>query len=123
MGMWASTLFFKGGLDYLDTKITYISVVTTQPASVTSALNTICIAKSSSGAVGAAAATNNGYVVKVSSKVGLAVASSGKAAHICLCAGTSHLVYITKCTTKNIGAGDTVTIPAWRIRIAKPTSS
>jgi hypothetical protein len=31
--------------------------------------------------------------------------------------------YVTTCTTRNIQGTDTVSIPAWNIRVADPTSS
>ncbi|PKN71203.1 MAG: hypothetical protein CVU54_01920 [Deltaproteobacteria bacterium HGW-Deltaproteobacteria-12] len=47
---------------------------------------------------------------------------SGTADHIALCdISASALLYVTTCTSQALTAGNTVTIPAWKISIADPT--
>lgn len=50
----------------------------------------------------------------------ISVSTSGNATHVCLCTG-SVLLYVTTCTLQALVAGNTVTIPIWKISIADPT--
>jgi len=123
MAMAASSEFFKRSLSFLTSRINRVAVFSTaQPT-----LNTVGqwasrICGTTSPTVGAPASTSNGWVVKISSANALAVSASGKAGHIVLYA-SSRGRYVTRCTTRNIQGTDTVSIPAWRVRVANPTSS
>jgi hypothetical protein len=47
---------------------------------------------------------------------------SGTADHVALCdVGSTALLYVTTCTAQALTAGNTVTVPAWKISIADPT--
>jgi hypothetical protein len=129
MGMWASSKFYTGGFDFLQTNANMIVVNTTQVATASSALNDK-LAATSSGA-GALASTDitystgdaSGYKATIASFSNLPVTSTGSADHITLIASSSsELMYITTCNSKNLTTSDTVTIPAWDIEIASPTS-
>jgi hypothetical protein len=50
----------------------------------------------------------------------ISVSNSGTATHVCLCSG-SVLLYVTTCTSQVLTAGNTVTIPIWKINIPDPT--
>ena len=50
----------------------------------------------------------------------IAVTNSGDATHVCLCSADT-LLYATTCTTQTLTAGNTVTIPVWKINIEDPT--
>lgn len=121
--MAASSDFFKRSLNYLTSAINRMAVFTTNNP----AMNTIGewssrICGTTSVTVGAPGSTTNGYTVKITSSTAMSVASSGKAGCVVLFA-SSRAKYITTCTTRNIQGTDTVTLPAWNIRIANPTSS
>jgi len=124
--MWASSRVFVNGLSWLSSKVNRMTICNANPSNVAQAIgssSTKFRAGTSGATVGAAGTTTIGYVIKVTSAASLAVTSSGVAACVVLCAGTSHLAYITKCTTRGLTTADTIRIPAWRIRIADPTSS
>lgn len=121
--MAASSDFFKRSLNYLTSAINRMAVFTTNNP----AMNTIGewssrICGTTSVTVGAPGSTTNGYTVKITSSTAMSVTSSGKAGCVVLFA-SSRAKYITTCTTRNIQGTDTVTLPAWNIRIANPTSS
>lgn len=50
----------------------------------------------------------------------ITVSNSGTATHVCLCSAAA-LLYVTTCTSQALTAGNTVTIPAWKINIPDPT--
>lgn len=123
MAMAASSEFHKRSLNFLTSRINRMGVFSTaQPTmdTVGQWANRIC--GTTSPTVSAPASTVNGWVVKMTSANALAVSASGKAGHIVLYA-SSRGRYVTRCTTRNIQGSDTVSIPAWRIRVADPTSS
>ena len=125
MSMAASSDFFKRSLNYLTSSMNRLAVFTTgQPTLDSSDLwgstNKIC--GTTTPTIGAPGSTTNGFTVKVSSADTLSVDSSGKAGHVVLFASNSGK-YVTTCTTRNIQGTDTVSLPAWNIRIADPTSS
>jgi len=132
----ASSAVFKNGLNYLTSEISHISICTSeiQDRAAPSATDAWVVpggdaiaVSSSAGSIliSAMASTTNGWIVSSSQMNTLSVSSSGKARAVCLLSGTgsTDLVFITKCTTKNLGGSDTVTIPSFNIRIADPTSS
>jgi hypothetical protein len=51
----------------------------------------------------------------------ISVSNSGTATHVCLCGTAATLYYVTTCTSQVLTAGNTVTIPMWKINIADPT--
>lgn len=128
MGMAASSDFHKRSLNYLTSKINRMGVYTTQPAldSTTVWGSSVRIAGTTSVTISAPASTSNGWVVKVTSAANLAVAATSAgtrtAQHIALFS-SGEAKYITVCTTRSIQTSDTVSIPAWYIRVADPTSS
>lgn len=123
MSMAASSEFHKQSLNYLTSQINRLAVFSTaQPTMDTTGNwgNRIC--GTTSPTINAPASTTNGWTVKVSSAASLSVNSSGKAGHIVLFSSGSPR-YVTTCTTRNIQGSDTVSIPAFNIRVADPTSS
>lgn len=123
MSMAASTDFFKRSLNYLTSAINRMAVFTTaQPTLNQTSQWTNRICGTTSVTLSTGASTSNGWVVKITSAASLSVDSSGRAGHIVLFA-SSQAKYVTTCTTRNIQGTDTVSIPAWYIRIADPTSS
>ena len=124
MAMWASSDFHKRTLNYLTSSITIVTICSSQPATPVDAYATAMLAKTSAASrVGAPGSTTDGWTVSVSSAAALAVGSSGGATHIALLATTAMLAYVTTCTLKNLTTADTVSMPAWNIRVGDPTSS
>lgn len=124
MSMAASSEFHLHSLTFLSSKIDRIAVFSTvQPTMDTTGnwSNRIC-GSTAASIVGAPGSTTNGWTVKVSSQDSLSVNSSGKAGHVTLWSSGS-IRYVTTCTTRNIQGTDTVSIPAWNVRVADPTSS
>jgi len=128
--MWASSDFFKRSLNYLTSKASIMSVCSTKPLTIASALGTsagaVRLARSSSGSgavFGAPGSTTSGWTVKSSQLAGVTVSTSGTAKCVAVCAGTSVLMYVTSCADKALTTADTVTIPSFNVRIANPTSS
>ena len=120
----ASTLFFNNALSYLTSKVTRLGVNTS--AAITLHATThwdlrIC-GSSAAALVGTPGSTTNGWTVKVTSSTAMAVTTTGKAFHVVLYTSAKP-IYVTECTTKTIGSGDTVTVPAWNVRISDPSSS
>lgn len=125
--MWASSNVYKRSLNYLTSQVQRISICSTRPTDSTQAWKvggSVMKARSTKVTCGAPGSTTNGWTVKItSSTAAVAVSSSGIADHVVLMAGTSVILYVTKCTTKALAGTDQVNWPKWNIRISKPTSS
>lgn len=128
--MWASSDFFKRSLNYLTSKASILSICSTIPATVASALGSsvgaVRLGRTSSGVgaiFSAPASTTVGWVTKSSQHTGVTISTSGTARVVAVCAGTSILMYVTSCADKNLTTADTATIPQFGVRIADPTSS
>ena len=129
MGMFASSMFYESGFNVFKTTqngavANYIIVSDTQNTNMTSAIATALAwttqAASSDYVI---AANTSGYDLTISGDVinATTLESTGVADHIII-GNSSDLYYITTCTTKALGSGDTVTMPAWTIWIKQPTS-
>lgn len=122
--MAASSDFFKRSLNYLTSTIDRVAVFSTNNPAMDTAgewSSRLC-GTTAASLVGAPGSTTNGFTVKVTSSTAMSVTSSGKAGCVVLFA-SSQAKYVTTCTTRNIQGSDTVTFPAWNIRVADPTSS
>ncbi len=57
--------------------------------------------------------------VTIAEQAGATVDHSGNGAHIALgVSGTTTLLYVTTCTSQALTAGNTVTVPAWKVNVA-----
>lgn len=64
----------------------------------------------------------SGRKTTVDEEAAMTVDVSGTADHVALCdVGSTALLYVTTCTEQALTAGNTVTVPAWKISIADPT--
>ena len=126
MGMWASSHIYEQGFNVIKTSASMVVITTTRPKNMATALDA-ALAWSTACATSdfIVAAETSGYILKISTNADLIAATSlestGKAGHISL-GSTVTLFYVTTCTTKALGAGDTVTMPTWSIWIKQPTS-
>jgi len=60
--------------------------------------------------------------VTIAEQATITVDHTGTATHIALgIAGSSTLVYVTTCTSQALTAGNTVTVPAWKVNFGDPT--
>ena len=129
MGMFASSQFYEGGFNTFKTTqdgkvANYVIVSDTQNTNMTSAIAS-ALAWSTAAVTGSyvIASNTSGYDCTIASTLisATTLESTGVASHIII-GNSSDLYYITTCTTKALGSGDTVTMPAWTIWIKQPTS-
>ena len=126
MGMYASSEFYEQGFNVIKTNSRYIIITTGESASMATAID-----RALAWTTGAAStdfvvtANTSGYILTIDGNGDLisasALESTGVASHIVV-GTTVRIDYITTCTTKNLGSGDTVTMPTWNIWIKQPTS-
>ena len=62
----------------------------------------------------------NGRKVRMATKTGVSVGTSGTATHVALCDAT-RLLYVTTCTSQALTSGNTVDFPVWDVEIGDPT--
>ena len=125
MAMYASSQFYEAGMaGCIKSSAVMCIITTTQPKNMSTAIDNALAWSTACGPTDFIVASNtSGYDLTVSSTLIAAstLESTGKAGHISL-GSTATLYYVTTCTTKNLGPGDTVTMPAWTIWIKQPTS-
>lgn len=132
MGMWASSQFYESGLTYLRDQVSSICVCSTRPTSLAAAVGSsstgISLSKTTTIASSdftISAGDVSGYKIRVAQFANRPVHCSstvlGAADHVAL-VGSTYVLYVTTCTTKALSTSDQVTIPAWDIEIADPTS-
>lgn len=119
MGKWANDLVMDAALDKIATA-TNLIVCTSQPADRAAALAAALANKSLSGAFTKADGNASGRKVTVAQQSNIPVDTTGTATHIALIDG-SILLYATTCTSQALTAGNTVTVPAWKVEIADPS--
>jgi len=113
-----------GALNIIKNNCTRMTVCTTEPTTFTAANSTNALADvtMASGDFTAANGDTSGRKLTIASKSGVAIDTSGTAAHIALLDVTnSKLLYVTTCTSQALTSGGTVTFPAWKIEIADPS--
>ena len=124
MGMFASSHFYEAGFGSIVSSAKMVIITTTQPKNLSTAKdNALAWSTACASTDFVVAANTSGYDLTVSAALISAstLESTGKAGHISI-GSSATLYYVTTCTTKNLGSGDTVTMPAWTIWIKQPTS-
>ena len=126
MGMYASSKFYEEGFNVIKTNSRYIIITTGESANMATAIDgALAWTTQAASTDFIVIANTSGYLMKICSQADLISASTlestGKASHIVV-GTTVRIDYITTCTTKNLGSGDTVTMPTWNIWIKQPTS-
>jgi hypothetical protein len=126
MGMYASSHFYETGFNTIKTNAKMVIISNTQHTNMTSAIaNALAWSTGCASTDFVVSSNTSGYILKISTNADLiaatALEATGVASHICV-GTTATLYYITTCTTKALGAGDTVTMPTWQIAIKDPTS-
>src|SRR3972149_7057221 len=107
-----------GALNIIKNNATQVSVCSTQPTTYTQAITTYMLAiKSTLTGTDFTVANGdtNGRKVTMGQQSAISVTNSGDAQHVALCGVASTLYYVTTCTLQTLTAGNTVTIPAWKI--------
>jgi hypothetical protein len=129
--MHASTEFYEASMNILVNGVKRILICgdSSKPTTVAGALaNVLAVSTSVASTDLVSVSATSGITLTVSSNVALITASTlestGIAKFICMLSSiaAAKVFYITSCTTKKLSSGDTVTMPAWTITIAEPTS-
>jgi hypothetical protein len=97
-------------------RVTQITVCSTQPTTYAQAITTYKLADGTltSSQMTISDGDTSGRKVRISSRTGLTVDTTGTAAHVALVGSTgSTLLLVTTCTTQALTTGNTVNIPAW----------
>ncbi len=119
MAKWANDLMMDAALDYVATGTT-ILICTSQPADRAAALAAaLADAPMSGGNYAKANGDVSGRKLTVTAPAAFSVDTSGTATHVAIITGSA-LLYVTTCTSQDLTAGNTVTVPAWDIEVADP---
>lgn len=123
MAKYANPLVMDAALTKVATGVSQI-VCTAEPATRAAAIATALATASMAPGLGgvdyiAAAGDISGRKVTMTAKTSVSVAASGTATHVAIIDG-SILLYVTTCTSQVLTAGNTVTIPTWKIEISNP---
>lgn len=125
MAKYANDNVMDGALDVV-AQGNVIVVCSAQPTNRTEAVSTYALADiavtpgNGNGDFTIADGTPNGRQLTVEAQASFPVDVTGTATHIAICDGT-RLLYVTTCTSQPLTAGNTVSTPAWKIRIADPS--
>jgi len=126
MAKWANDNVMDAALDYIATA-DRLFVCKDQPsdyadAASTEDLATVTLTAGDGNGDYTIADDTSGRKVTIAEQATITVDHTGTATHIALgIAGSSTLVYVTTCTSQALTAGNTVTVPAWKIGIGDPT--
>ncbi len=101
---------------------TILTVCSAEPTTRTEAVTTYKLADEtmSSGDYSKANGDTSGRKLTVAQQADVPVDSNGTATHVAICDG-SNLLYVTTCTSQVLTAGNTVTVPAWKIEVSDPS--
>lgn len=125
MAKWANDNVMDAALDYIATA-DRLFVCKDQPtdyadAATTEDLATVTLTAGDGNGDYTIADDTSGRKVTIAEQATITVDHTGTATHIALgIAGSSTLVYVTTCTSQPLTAGNTVTVPAWKIGIGDP---
>jgi hypothetical protein len=102
-----------------------LAVCSQQPTTRTEAISTYMLAKttltkSTDFTIADDPVSPYGRKVTTAQKSGVSVTNSGTATYVAICDGTNLLV-VTTCTSQSLTAGNTVTIPSFKVQIGAAT--
>jgi hypothetical protein len=124
MSKWENDIILDQALNYIKNNVTQLCICRAQPMIYIEATTTYKLAiqtgLTSASFTGPADGTVNGRKITINTLTNIAVDLSGDAIYIALCSGDT-LLFVTTCTLQTLTAGNTITIPAWKIEIADPT--
>jgi hypothetical protein len=124
MGKLVDDTVLDGALNIIKNGATQIIVCSDTPTTYANATGTYDLATKTGLAAGdftVADGDAGGRKVTVAQQATITVNHSGTATHIALCGTAATLYYVTTCTSQALTAGNTVTVPAWKITIPDPT--
>lgn len=115
MAKYLPDAIIDGMLGYIRSRLTGLSVCSTQPTTYTEAYTTYALAKQT-GLTSTDLTLGNGDVsgrkIAMAAKNGLSVTTTGTAAHVAWWGSTgSTLLLVTTCTTQALTTGNTVNVP------------
>jgi hypothetical protein len=117
-------LMLDAALDYIKNNTTQECVCNAQPTTYAEAISTYKLALrtglTSGSFTGPADGDTGGRKLSVNQQATITVDTSGNATHIALCSG-SVLLYVTTCTSQALVAGNTVTVPLWKMTLGDAT--
>ena len=118
MGKFAPDAVLDTLLDKVSTG-TILTICSDEPTTYTEAVSTYKLADVviDSGDFSKADGDTGGRKLTVAQQDDVPVDSSGTATHVAICDG-SNLLYVTTCASQIITAGNTATIPAWKISLS-----
>jgi hypothetical protein len=126
MAKWCSDTYLDVFLQGID-DCTLLTVCSSQPTTYAEATvnyklaDVVMTAGAGNGDYTLANGDASGRKLTVLQQTNMDIDANGTAAHVALCiSGSSTLVYVTTCTSQQLTAGGTVTVPAWDIEIADP---
>lgn len=111
-------------LNYIKNNATRVCVCSTQPTTYTEAITTykLAIKTITSGDFTGPVDDTSGRKVSSVQHSAITVDAGGSAQHVAYAdSANSKLLYVTTCTAQTLVAGNTVTIPVWKINIQDPT--
>jgi len=122
MAKFLSDAAIDGGLNYLATA-TEITICNAEPVDYTKAHTTYMLVNHAlTGGDWAVANDSNGRKATMAEQLAVAVTNPGTAIYVAFTiTGTTTLVGYTTCTSKILGAGDSVNIPAVKLNVQDPT--
>jgi len=124
MAKWAHDDVEDGTLNIIKNAATRLCVCNAQPTTYTEAITTFKLAIHTIAAADFTGPADDGVAgrkLTVNEQAAFAVDSTDTATHIALAdSATSKLLLVTTCTSQVLTAGNTVTVPAWDIKIADP---
>lgn len=105
---------------------TVLTVCSSQPTTYAQATSTYKLADvtltagDGNGDYTIADGDSSGRKVTIAQQDAIPVDTSGTATHVAISTGTE-LRYVTTCTSQALTAGNTVTVPAWKVEVADPS--
>jgi hypothetical protein len=120
MAKWQIDAMLDAALAYISGNATQLYVCSGQPANYAAIAGVALTGAVVPSFTGPANGDVSGRKLTVDEEADIPVTASGTATHVVLASG-SVLLYVTTTTSQAITAGNTVTVPAWKIEIADAT--
>lgn len=126
MGKLVDDTVLDGALNIIKNNATQLSVCADTPTTYSNATTAGAFRLAlktglTSGDYTGPADDTSGRKLTVNAQSAISVSNSGTATHVALCGTAATLYYVTTCTSQALTAGNTVTVPLWKINIPDPT--
>ena len=123
MAKFVADAVLDAALNYIKNTATRVAIDNAQPDTYAHAITDYMLAVKTITSVdftGPADDTSGRKLTTVQESA-ISVTNSGTAIYVCLCDTSAGIIFTTSCTSQVLTAGNTVTIPAWKINIQDPT--